>query len=175
MSKFCFGAKVSPEFIDRMLVLEDSFGWTPQQTNYLMACMAFESAETFSPRIKNGAGSGATGLIQFMPSTARGLGTTTADLERMTAVEQLDWVEKYFRPYYRRTKTLSDMYMAILLPKYVGAPEDAVLFREGTVAYRQNSGLDRNKDGVVTKAEAASLVMAKFDKGMVAPYVGWVD
>lgn len=41
-----------------------------------MAAMAFESGETFSPSIKNAAGSGAVGLIQFMPSTAKALGTS---------------------------------------------------------------------------------------------------
>ena len=32
--------------------------------------------------VKNAAGSGATGLIQFMPRTAQGLGTTTAKLAK---------------------------------------------------------------------------------------------
>ena len=35
----------------------------------LMAVMSFETGGTFSPSIPNAAGSGATGLIQFMPST----------------------------------------------------------------------------------------------------------
>ena len=41
---------------------------------------------------------GATGLIQFLPSTARGLGTTTDALAGMSSVEQLNYVEKYFDP-----------------------------------------------------------------------------
>lgn len=40
--------------------------------------------------------SGATGLIQFMPSTAKQLGTTTDKLAAMTEVDQLDYVAKYF-------------------------------------------------------------------------------
>jgi len=104
-------------------------------------------------------------LIQFMPATARDLGTTTDVLAKMTAVQQLDYVEKYFRPYYKRINSLSDMYMAILLPKYVGQPDDAVLFSGGT-AYRQNAGLDANKDGKITKAEASAKVRAKWEKGL---------
>jgi hypothetical protein len=50
-----------------------------------MACMAFEKGETFSPCVKN-PGSSATGLIQFMSSTAKSLGTTTNDLCKMSAV-----------------------------------------------------------------------------------------
>ena len=38
-----------------------------------MAVMSFETGGTFDPGIRNAAGSGATGLIQFMPSTAAGL------------------------------------------------------------------------------------------------------
>lgn len=47
----------------------------------------------------NAPGSGAIGLIQFMPSTAKGLGTSTSALKQMTAVDQLAYVEKYFAPY----------------------------------------------------------------------------
>ncbi len=101
---------------------------------------------------------GETGLIQFMPRTAIGLGTTTDALANMTAVEQLDYVEKYFQPYYRRTKTLSDMYMAILMPKYIGYDDQAILFNDPSKAYTQNRGLDLNRDGRITKAEATHRV-----------------
>ncbi len=156
-----WGAKVSPEFIKEVKAICKRFNWeSPRLASYLMACMAFESGHTFDPAVRNMAGSGATGLIQFMPSTAKGLGTTTDKLAAMTAVGQLAYVEKYFKPYAHRIKTLSDMYMAILLPKYIGADERVHLFTEGTVAYRQNSGLDANKDGYITKGEATQKVTA---------------
>ena len=100
-----------------------------------MACIAFETAETFRPDIRNAAGSGAVGLIRFMPSTERGLGTSTEALTRMSAVEQLDWVRMYFKPYAGRLKTLSDVYMAILWPKAIGKPEDYVLFTRPSITY----------------------------------------
>lgn len=165
MSKLAWGAKVSPEFVKNLMAMAKSFGWTGEQASYLMACMAFESGETFSASIKNAAGSGATGLIQFMPATAKGLRTTCDMLAQMRPEDQLQYVRKYFRPYASRVKTLSDMYLAILLPKYVGHPETTVLF-SGGVSYRQNSGLDADKDGKVTKKEAAAKVQAKLEKGM---------
>lgn len=164
MFNLCWGQKVSPNFRNRLIQLCRKHGWTNDHANWLMAAMAFESGETFSPSIKNAAGSGATGLIQFMPSTAKSLGTTTADLAKMSAVDQLFYVEQYFKPYAKRIASLPDMYMAILLPKYIGQPDSSVLFSDG-VAYRQNSGLDTDKDGVVTKLEAASKVTEKFMKG----------
>lgn len=160
-----WGAKVSAEFRAKLFAVADALGIPP---DYLMACIAFETAETFRPDIRNAAGSGATGLIQFMPATARGLGTTTDALARMTAVEQLDYVRMYFKPYAGRLKTLSDVYMAILWPKGIGKPEDFVLWHKGThpTTYRQNAGLDIDLDHDIEKQEAAAKVQAKLDKGL---------
>lgn len=163
-SILAWGAKVSPEF--RATVIDICAG-LQANPNHLMACMAFESAETFRPDIKNAAGSGAVGLIQFMPATARGLGTSTQALALMTAVDQLDWVRMYFKPYTGRLHTLSDVYMAILWPAAVGKPEDFVLFAKPSIAYTQNAGLDLDRDGQITKAEAAALVQAKLDRGLL--------
>lgn len=62
---------------------------------WLVDVMHFESGG-FQPGITNSIG--ATGLIQFMPATAQGLGTSTAALRRMGRVEQMEWVKKYFEP-----------------------------------------------------------------------------
>lgn len=163
--KLAWGARVSPEFRSEVISIARAFRWTPDHCSWLMACMAFETGETFSPSIKNAAGSGAVGLIQFMPRTADGLQTSVAILSQMTAEHQLAWVEKYFRPYAKRIASLSDMYMAILLPSHIGKLETAALF-SGGVAYRQNAGLDLDKDGVITKAEASDLVYRKYIKGL---------
>jgi len=130
----------------------------------LYAVMSFETAGTFDPAQKNMAGSGATGLIQFTQKTAEGLGTTTAELARMSRTEQLKYVDKYFANKGIQGGNLDDLYMAILFPAAVGKPDDYVLFGRGaragygpgSRAYSQNSGLDVNGDGSVTKAEAAA-------------------
>lgn len=57
--------------------------------------IAVETGGTFSPSVSH-SGSGAVGLIQFVPSTASELGTTTAALGRMGAIEQMRYVESYF-------------------------------------------------------------------------------
>jgi hypothetical protein len=167
--KLAWGAKVSPEFRGKVLGICGSFRWPRFYANYLMACMAFETGETFRSDITNAAGSGATGLIQFMPSTAAGLGCTTTDLACMSAEEQLGMVERYFKPYAKRIQNLPDMYMSILMPKYVGRPDSTVIF-SGGVAFRQNSGLDANRDGLITKGEAAAKVQAKLIKGLKPGY-----
>ena len=160
-----WGKKVSPEFRDRVAWIANDLG---VDSNHLMAVMAFESAETFRADIRNAAGSGATGLIQFMPSTARGLGTTTQSLAAMRPEDQLNWVHKYFKPYKGRLKSISDVYMAVLWPKGIGQPEDYPLWDKSNrpTTYRQNAGLDINRDGTITKREAASKVQDKLSRGM---------
>ncbi len=128
---------------------------------FLMAVMSFESAETFSPSIENFAGSGATGLIQFLPSTAIGLGTTVQKLAQMSAVEQLDWVEKYFKQFKGPFKTLEDTYMAVLFPRAIRKGSNFVLFKKPSREYEMNRGLDLNGNGLITAAEATSKPRSK--------------
>jgi len=125
----------------------------------LLCCMAFETGRTMDPGIQNSIG--ATGLIQFIRPTAVSLGTTTDELRTMTRVQQMDYVLKYFKagPIAKLSSvTLEDLYMAILWPAAVGKPNDYVLFSSPSKAYEQNKGLDLNKDGNITKAEAAAKV-----------------
>jgi hypothetical protein len=126
--------------------------------------MAFETGETFSPSIKNAAGSGATGLIQFMPSTAKRLGTTTDELAQMSDVEQLDYVKAYFQNF-GRLSNVGDVYMAIFWPKGIGKSDDYVLFSEGSIEYTQNAGLDIDGNGEISRGDAVRMVKGKLNKG----------
>lgn len=92
--KIAWGAVVTPDFCKAVIATCKNLGIP--DPSYLMACIAFETGETFSPAIKNSAGSGAVGLIQFMPSTAKALGTTTAReppcSKALTALAMSAWV-----------------------------------------------------------------------------------
>lgn len=163
-----WGSKVSPTFRARIWWMACMFRMDP---NWIMACIAWESGESFSPSKKNMAGSGAVGLIQFMPDTAKELGTTTAKLAAMTAEDQINYVYKYFKMMIERhgpLTTIEDTYMAILWPAAIGKPVASALWDKKTrpTTYRQNAGLDSNKDGTITKFEAASHVRDKLTKGL---------
>lgn len=169
-----WGAKVSRPFRDAVRAIGARLGVDP---NHLMAVMAFETGETFSPSIRNAAGSGAVGLIQFMPDTAKhDLGTTVGDLAKMDAVSQLPYVERYLGRYRGKMRDVADVYMAVLWPNAIGIPLDSVLWDAGKwpTTYRQNAGLDANKDQRITKREAAGKVIAKLDKGM-QPGNAWTE
>jgi Transglycosylase SLT domain len=168
MAKIAWGKKVSKDFKAKVIAISDKLGCDP---SHLMSAMAFETGETFSPKIQNPK-SKATGLIQFMPSTAKGLGSSIDELKAMTAEDQLDVVGRYLRPFKNRMKSLSDVYMTILLPSAVGKAEAHPLFVSPKIAYVQNKGLDVNKDGVVTKGEAAGKVQLKLNRGLSTTFCG---
>src|SRR5215204_1911188 len=154
---------VTAEFLSGVERLAQRLETRPE---YILSVMSFETGGTFNPAQRNGIG--ATGLIQFLPGTAEGLGTSTAELARMSSVEQLRYVEKYFdQPNFRgRLGTLEGLYTAVLSGR-ARQNSDAVLFRQGTSAYRQNP-LDWNNDGQITAGEAITPVAARMFGGVRA-------
>ncbi len=139
----------------RFLVLEMA---ARLQTNadWLVAVMASETGGTFDPAITNFIG--AVGLIQFIPSTAKILGTSSAALRAMSAEEQLVYVEKYFRPFTGRLNSPEDCYMATFMPIHTGKASSNVIAVAGEKVYDQNAGFDRDKDGIITNFEVGSVV-----------------
>lgn len=159
-----WGAKVSGEFRTRLYLMMDEFGWPEERASWLMAVMAFETGQTFSPSVRN-PGSSATGLIQFMAQTARNLGTRTATLASLSAVSQLHYVQHYLAPMADRIETLEDLYMAVLWPAAIGRRSDSLLWAKGSNPYSANRGLDLDRNGRITKGEAAAKVRGLLAKG----------
>ncbi|PSJ72359.1 hypothetical protein C7N43_34675 [Sphingobacteriales bacterium UPWRP_1] len=132
---------------------------------WLLAIMEFETGGQFSTDTQNAAGSGAVGLIQFTPYTANLLGTTTAQLKLMTVPQQLEYVKAYFllpgnQPPYTN---VGDMYLAVFSPAYRSKPDGYIAYKADTLAYTQNVGLDKNKDGSITVAEIKYPVQRAYD------------
>ena len=117
------------------------------EANWLMFVMWFESR--LNPQAVNPI-SGATGLIQFMPSTARSLGTTTDVLKRMNNVQQLDYVLAYLRPHKGKMKSWVDVYLAVFYPKAIGKPNFVIT---PDIVAKQNKIFDLNKDLDITVDE----------------------
>jgi len=125
----------------------------------LAAIISFESG--FNPRARNPT-SNATGLIQWIPPTAAALYRLTVDqIASMSAVEQLNLVQRYFAGVKGRGFDLHQLYMLVwngspAAPEKVLGVADAP-GHPGAV-YRQNAALDLNKDGRITAAEASYIV-----------------
>jgi len=134
--------------------------------SHLMSVMHFETGGTFDPAQKNRGGSSGTGLIQFMRTTAEEMGTSTETLAKMSRLEQLDWVDKYFKKWGLdkvKNPTGADLYMTVLHPRAIGKPDSYVLWEEGTTEYAANRKLDTTGKGYVTKADAARKAMQYVD------------
>ena len=121
---------------------------------WLMAVIYAESG--FDAGVYNHKGSGAVGLIQFMPSTALDLNTSSEKISRMNHLEQLDYVYQYLQrikeshgPY----NSLVDVYLGILYPKALNQDPCYTLFSKPSRAYTQNSGLDENRDGRISVSD----------------------
>lgn len=110
--------------------------------------------------------SGAAGLIQFMKKTAKGLSTTTDEIAKMTAEEQLPYVKKYLQNA-KRSAGFSDndkidsgtLYALVFLPGYA---KNNVLTSAGSKYYNANKGLDANHDGYITKDDLAYRVKSHY-------------
>ena len=123
----------------------------------LLAAIANETGGTMDPGIVNSIG--ATGLIQFMPATAKGLGTTTTALKELSRVEQLDWVLKFFQSMRLTTKAptpkLQDLYLCVYWPAAVGKPDSYIVNAADSVQAKQNASL-RSADGSITCASVGA-------------------
>ena len=139
------------QFRSKVMHVSGQLGIAPE---WLMAVMYQESK--FDPKVLNYKGSGAVGLIQFMPNTAKDLNSSTWELMRMSPERQLDFVNEYLQRVknkYGPYESLTDLYLGILYPRAMGQDYCYTLFAKPTKAYRRNSGLDENKDGRITVSD----------------------
>ena len=152
------------EFLAKVASIATKLGIIP---DWLMIVMKVESS--LNHRAENPM-SGATGLIQFMPATASGLGTSTTSLKQMSNVDQLEYVYRYFKPYAGRLHDITDLYTVTFFPRALGKPDNYVLQTDtlsaGTIA-AQNRPYDINRDNQITVAELKTSILKKVPSGVV--------
>lgn len=111
--------------------------------------------------------SGASGLIQIMPFTAKNLNTTVEKIRKQSISEQLPDIKKYISKIKgkREFKEFLDLYLAVFYPRAINEPHNFVLGSEistsrAAIVAKQNKGIDShgNKDGQLTKGEIANWV-----------------
>ncbi len=156
----------APAFEQKVRVISRALAVAPE---WLMAVMYAESG--FDPTIMNRQGSGAVGLIQFMPATAGELKVSTSRLREMAPLTQLDYVHAYFEQVRRRYgpyQDLTDLYLAVLYPKARGQDFCYTLYARPSQAYRQNAGLDENRDGRVTITDIDRRLRRLFPQAYIA-------
>lgn len=154
--------KVVPSFLNKVKLVSKKLDIDP---NWLMAVMHFESAGTFSPAITNKLGY--VGLIQFGKEAAIDLRVTLHHLSKMTAVQQLDYVYRYYKPYKSKIKSYVDLYLATLFPVSIGKKASYVLQTKQLSAIKiasANPIFDLNNDGKITVGEIEKRMLLQLPK-----------
>lgn len=139
------------------------------QPEWLMAVMYSESR--FDAAALNLKGSGAVGLIQFMPATAGDMRTNAEKLRNMDHIQQLEYVYQYLdmvRQKYGSFENLTELYLAILFPKALEGDYCYSLYEKPSQAYKQNAGLDEDKNGRVTVGDIDKRMQRVFPKAYIA-------
>lgn len=202
-----WGKKVDCKFRQKVVAIAKDL-WPSDykvMANNLMAVFAWETGETFKPDVPNRAGSGATGLIQFMPERAdeyfgkhtlenvpNYFNSTNPKLHNlprvkefasMKAIDQLDYVAKYFETLRNKKLEFVDFYLQVLFPvssqkgehfvfgkeefrNIIGLPEDSKAVRQKRIdKYAKNSGMDIFADGKISRSEIALSIQPFITKG----------
>lgn len=172
---------MSDDFLAEVIKMSDRLGINPID---ILALMGWESGFTWSPSAKSGTSS-ATGLIQFIESTAKGLGTSTALLAQMTAVQQLAYVEEYFKGKVKPGMGLAELYLAIFFPAAINRSDDTILMGRGAFlgagyeSYEDwvvpNISFDVNRDKRITRKEIVESIAAKTSSVFVHVDVAGAD
>lgn len=152
-------------FLAKVESISNDLGYN---ANWLMAIMHSETGGTFSAKAKNPL-SGATGLIQFMPTTAQWLGTSTSALYNMSRMAQLDYVYLYFKKWKDQGKVATgytDLYMIVFYPYAVGRADSFILGSEVSDSMARRiadlNNFDYNNDGYISVAEFKQFVYRQY-------------
>lgn len=135
-----------------------------------LLAVAFKES-SLNPAAVNGV-SGASGLIQFLPSTAAAYGLTPEQVRGMTPEQQAPYIERYLREAgVRRGSSLEQIYAAV----FAGNASKAgrVLYSRGSEAYANNEAMDLDRNGEITSAEVAGAAASAWQAaaGTFAPAV----
>jgi hypothetical protein len=171
-------AIMDPGFYHKLLEVSSEVQMKPED---LLNVMSLESG--VDPTAHNANGN-ASGLIQFMPSTLKGLGYqgSHSDFRQLSAIDQLDYVKKYIMNNMKYNggpfTSAAQYYVANFLPVALqlpgiksGDPDTIIVAKNPdhphlpgvsthmeSVYYNANPVLDANKDGVITYGDIETIL-----------------
>lgn len=144
-------------FIAKVKKVSSNLGIDP---NWLMVVMKNESG--ISPTEPNPIG--CVGLIQFCSTTPAHLGTSKSALLSMSNVQQLDYVEKFYKPKAGKYDDFTDLYLYAFLPIMFDEPDSKVIPEKYYSANNLINRADFDKDKKVTVGEWRRATRALFPK-----------
>jgi len=135
-----------PDFNNKLKKIAANLGISSDD---LFKIIKFETAGTFSPKSQD-PNNVSIGLIGFTEKTANNLGTSKAELGKMTAVEQLDYVYKFYKMVgVRSGDDRGTIYMLTFMPAFAHSSDQTVLGKKDggtlTLPNGKSSGLSMHK------------------------------
>ena len=137
----------------------DSFGYNPNCLSRVIEHESGYRTTAINPY------SGASGLIQFLPTTARDLGTSVQRVRRMSFHEQLILSLKYLKAVEDMHNVVIrdsiDMYLAVFKPASLVTRQEKtnfILYRRGTKIYHTNRPNDFDNDGDIDMYDIGRLM-----------------
>lgn len=130
----------------------------PSLQTELAWCIERESG--WEPSATNPGKTKATGLIQFIPSTAKKLGTTVDKLRQMSRVEQATYIQKFFDMNNRTMAAFGDVYLTMFYPSAVGKDNSFVIAAKdgpNVDVWEENKGLRDGPEGPITVGRVRQL------------------
>jgi hypothetical protein len=187
-------SQLGPDFYQELVSMSQRVGMKPED---ILAVMYSESG--LKPEIFAAGTGGAVGLVQMVPSTLNGLGfgdssdnkKNLQDFSRLSATEQLHWVEKLINQQQSMAGTKLDSAAKYRIANFLPASfslipgvkegrRDAVLVygqpkpesevgkrygRNEQSWYDSNKGLDKDKKGYITYGDVEDDTNSKFSHG----------
>jgi hypothetical protein len=101
----------------------------------------------------------ATGIIQWLPSSAITCGTSTKDLYKMSILQQLDYVERYMilATNEKEIKSFGDFYLVFFRPDGIGKPNNYILGHKNSRVVKDNIHF-MNNDSTITVGDVKTFV-----------------
>lgn len=154
---------LSDAFFQGVADISDALGCAP--TDLLGVMMAESNVRADA----HNATTNASGLIQFLPSTLRGVGYggSPESFRALDAADQLPYVEEFFQPYAKYgLNSAGRVYQAVFFPKSLemGSSPDTMIAEQGGVnsdVYARNSGLDVDHTGQITVGDLQKAIERK--------------
>lgn len=166
MATLVYIEKVNPGY-------RDAFGKKVQEiasklaidANWLMQVMWAESRLNPYAQNRQSGRLIAAGLIQWTKAS----GVDPNKVLNLTAMQQLDLVYNYFKPYTGKLKSYFDVYLVTFFPAAVGKPDSYVFETKkysAALIAAQNPAVNRNKDRQITMGEFKEYVRSTVPKNL---------
>ena len=118
--------KLDPEFNNKLQQIADQLG-----INFNDLYKIIQTESNFNPAAED-PNHVSVGLIGFTEPTARGLGTSKAEIKNMSALDQLDLVYRFYKKAgVRPGMDRGTIYMLTFMPAFAYSPDNIVLGQKG--------------------------------------------